>query len=638
MNMLLMLLLLLLVATTPTNTNAQNQNCPMTLWLLDDLTNCTPDRAPYATAQLYADNTCRTEDSNPNMPGTYIASCNAAGNLVFTSSACITDTCASSTPGSNVCTRASSTDTPAALWARASSQGTHIVQSPSLQSQFYRCYQINNGGSLVINFAIFGDCSDPSCGPMLTPSPILALTPSPTALPTPTPTPTPTPGPTLSPVALPPPPTPLPSPQPTPRPTMLPTPLPTLRPTNLPTPLPSTLRPTLLPTLLPATSAPFASPAAPFPTPFPTPQPTPTTPATPSAPTDVSETDPPLSFTDAPTITPTSDSASELVHLDMVLTGAAGMLAGRAAIAWESVTARHIEERAMKEMNWRVSITTNIDDQQIVTGIAGFRSRHERFLQGDTDIKPLLIKFDATVDFISVPRSVSAEDLIGEAFNSVSDREMYRDNLLAADPVFTFVTAVQIRVEGAVPIEEQLVSQANSSPDNNSMVGVIVGIVIGVLLLVALFVALFIILRRRRRRHYSKDHQGTDEINVSMQQDPNLAVVTMAALPVDKLIRYRYVEEIMVNDIEDDAVSAMTSLPGLDESLSVVEDRTVSVNLGYDFVKQQKTDSSRDNESEASYDASRGKTTEAGTSVSQTLLGLDYLEEATNEEDDDVAI
>jgi hypothetical protein len=356
----------------------------------------------------------------------------------------------------------------------------------------------------------------------------------------------------------------------------------------------------------------------------------------------VSDTDPQVSITDTPTVTPTSDSGSELVHLDMLLTGAAGMLAGRAAIAWESITARYIEETALKEKNWRVTVTTNVDEQQIVTGSAGFGSRRERFLQEDPNIKSLLIKFDANVDFISVPRRVSAEDLIGEAFNSDSEREIYRDKLLAADPVFfTFVTGVQIRVEGAVPIEEPLaiVSQATSPPaSNKSMVGEIVGIVMSVLLLLVAFVALFIVLRRRR--HYSKDHYGgTDPTNISMQHDPNIAVVTVTALPVDtRLMKYRYVEEIHVSDIEDDAMSAMTSLPGLNGRGSVVEDRTVSVNLDYDLfveqLKQQKTDST-DNESEASYDASRSRTTEAGTSLSPTLLGLDYLEEVTNEDDDD---
>jgi hypothetical protein len=324
----------------------------------------------------------------------------------------------------------------------------------------------------------------------------------------------------------------------------------------------------------------------------------------------------------------------------MLLTGAAGMLAGRAAIAWESITARYIEETALKEKNWRVSVTTNIDEQQIVTGSAGFGSRRERFLQEDPNVKSLLIKFDANVDFISVPRRVSAEDLIGEAFNSASEREIYRDKLLAADPVFfTFVTDVQIRVEGAVPIEEPLgiVSQATSPPGNKSMVGEIVGIVMSVLLLLVAFVALFIVLRRRR--HYSKDHYGgTDPTNISMQHDPNIAVVTVTALPADtRLMKYRYVEEIHVSDIEDDAMSAMTSLPGLNGRGSVVEDRTVSVNLDYDLfveqLKQQKTDYT-DNESEASYDASRGRTIEAGTSLSPTQLGLDYLEEVTNEDDD----
>jgi hypothetical protein len=349
----------------------------------------------------------------------------------------------------------------------------------------------------------------------------------------------------------------------------------------------------------------------------------------------VSKTDPQVSLTDTPTVTPTSDSGSELVRLEMLLTGAAGMLAGRAAIAWESITARYIEEISLKEKNWRVSVTVNIDEQQIVTGSAGFGSK--RFLQGDTNIKSLIIKFDANVDFISVPRRVSAEDLIGESFNSVSEREIYRDKLLAADPVFTSLTAVQVRVEGAVPIEEPLGlgSQATSSPGNKSMVGEMVGIVISVLLLVA-FVALFIV---RRQRHYSKDHYGgTDPTNVSMPHDPNIAVVTVAALPEDKLIKNGHVEEIHVSDIEDDAVSAMTSLPGLNGRGGAVEDRTVSVNLDYDLfveqLKQQKTDS-KDNESEASYDASRSRTTEAGTSLSPTLLGLDYLEEVTNEDDDD---
>jgi hypothetical protein len=315
----------------------------------------------------------------------------------------------------------------------------------------------------------------------------------------------------------------------------------------------------------------------------------------------------------------------------MLLTGTAGVLAGRAAIAWESVMSRHIEERAMQEMKWRVSVTTNIE-QQIVTSSTGFRSRHERFLQEDANasgntIKPLLITFDATVDFISVPRSVSAEDLIGEAFNSVSEREMYRNDLLDADSVFTFVTAVQIRVDGAVPIEEQLVSQATSSPGHKSMMGVVVWIVVAVLLLVA-FVAVFIVLQRRR--YHSKDHP--EEIHGSMQHDPKLTTITASAERADNMVKCQYVQEIAVSDIEDDAVSAMTSLPGVD-GLTVVEDRTVSINLDYDFLKQLRTEST-DNESEPSYDAShQGMSTEAGTSVSQTLLGLDYLEDPTEKED-----
>lgn len=305
----------------------------------------------------------------------------------------------------------------------------------------------------------------------------------------------------------------------------------------------------------------------------------------------------------------------------------------------------------MQELNWHVSVTTNID-QQIITSTgadAGFRSRRQerRFLQGDTDtagtrIKPLLIKFDATVDFLSVPTpssdDVSAEDLIGEAFNSVSDREMYRNELLAADSVFRFVTAVQIRVEGAVPIEEQFVSQAPGSSGNTSMVGVIVGIVIGGVLLL---VAFLIVVRRRRRHYYSKDHHQVDKIADRKQQDPNLAAMTAAATtaaaePADEMVRCRYVvDEIMVTDIDDDAVSAMTSLPGMD-GLTVVEDRTVSVNLDYDFVKQQRTDTT-DNESEASYDASQSRATMADTSVSRTLLGLDYVEDPTEEEEEDGA-
>jgi hypothetical protein len=321
----------------------------------------------------------------------------------------------------------------------------------------------------------------------------------------------------------------------------------------------------------------------------------------------------------------------------MLLTGTAGILAGRAAIAWERVTARHIEERALREMNWRVTVNTNIDEQ-IVTSSAGFGARHVRFLQEGTDaggntIKPLLIKFDATVDFVSVPINISAEVLIGEAFNSAADREMYKNNLLAADLIFSFVTDVQIRVEGAVPVEEQLAPQVTSPSGNNSIaVGLLVGIVIGVLLIVAL-VALIIVLRRRH--HDSKDQHGTDPTNASMQHDTNLAAMSAAAESAEAesgdTMKHQYVSEIMVSHIEDDEVSAMTFLPGLD-GLTVVEDRTVSVNLDYDFLKQQRTDAT-EVESLATYDASQTKATEAGTSVGQTLLGLDYVEEGIDEDD-----
>jgi hypothetical protein len=315
-----------------------------------------------------------------------------------------------------------------------------------------------------------------------------------------------------------------------------------------------------------------------------------------------------------------STRASELVRLEMLLTATDGLLSGRAAIAWESVTARHIEERALQEMNWRVSITTNIIQQRVTNGLS---SRRERFLQGGSTIKPLLIKFDATVDFESVPENVSADDLIGETFNSVSERDLYRDNLQEEDPVFAFVMAVKILVEGEVPIEER--SQLSKSSENNSTEKFIAGVVICVSILVAA-VTLFMVLRRRRRQKKEKEEKvdqppdsDTTSPNVSLQ----ISLYTAGADPATKV-------ESLWYDFEDDAMSAMTSLPGLD-GLTLVEDRTVSVTLDYDFLKQQGTYITDDKESETIGDASHGKTTEAGTS---TLLGLDYLDPTVEEDED----
>jgi hypothetical protein len=324
-----------------------------------------------------------------------------------------------------------------------------------------------------------------------------------------------------------------------------------------------------------------------------------------------------------------SPRASELVHLEMLLTATDGLLSGRAAITWESVTAQLIEERALQEMNWRVSVTINIIQQLVTSGLS---SRRERFLQGNTDtvgstIKPLLIKFDANVNFESVPKNVSAVDLIGEAFNSVSERDLYRDNLQAADSAFSFVTAVKILVEGEVPIEES--SQLSNSSNNNSTEKVIAGVVIGVLILVAV-VTLFTVLRRRQEKKKKEKeddplYSDTTSPNVSLQisfQHPELERkirFATAADPEDKVESCWY-------DFENDAMSAMTSLPGLD-GLALVEDPTIS--LDYDYSKQQGTDTTDDKESKTIGDAS-GKAS-AGTS---TLLGLDYLDPTEDGDDE----
>jgi hypothetical protein len=295
----------------------------------------------------------------------------------------------------------------------------------------------------------------------------------------------------------------------------------------------------------------------------------------------------------------------------------------------------------MQEMNWSVSVNTNIIQQLVTSGLS---SRRGRFLQGSTDtagntIKPLLIKFDANVDFESVPKSVSAEDLIGETFNSLSERDMYRDSLQAADPFFTFVTAVKILVEGEVPIEER--SQLSKSSDNNSTEKVIAGVVIGASILVAVVTLLFIVLRRRQKKKKEKKKEKEDDPLDSDTTSPNVSMqISFQLLPqLDKQIRFtasadpadKFESLWCAEDFEDDAMSAMTSLPGLD-GLTLVEDPTVSVTLDYDFLKQQGTDTPDDKESETIGDYSQSKATEAGTS---TLLGLEYLLDPTKEEEDD---
>lgn len=151
----------------------ESQNCPMKIWVYDSLERCDSVNPPNAVGTLYADGVCRTiqTDALPNskdynmFPGNYRATCTETGQIRFSDSGCLSDTCTVPVGGNGVCLR--DFDIAGALFSRLSPPEYAVQQERNAGTGgFFTCFKLDGSedNPVTVTFVIFGDCSkcDPS--------------------------------------------------------------------------------------------------------------------------------------------------------------------------------------------------------------------------------------------------------------------------------------------------------------------------------------------------------------------------------------------------------------------------------------------------------------------------------------------
>ena len=150
-------------------TLAQPPPCDMSIWVFETFAQCdNPSNPPSAVGTIYADNQCRTIDTEASptsaayalFPGTYRAECTGDGKIRLAESGCIDSTC-SATAAEDVCDRDNST--VASLYSRLEPP-IFSLQSPELATPgaLYTCLRLLGSG-VNVTFVVFGDCSEPGC-------------------------------------------------------------------------------------------------------------------------------------------------------------------------------------------------------------------------------------------------------------------------------------------------------------------------------------------------------------------------------------------------------------------------------------------------------------------------------------------
>ena len=131
-------------------------------------------------------------------------------------------------------------------------------------------------------------------------------------------------------------------------------------------------------------------------------------------------------------------------------------------IDWEFTTEAHIEENLksrddMKDVT-ELEVATDVEVQQLLRPLNGQRMRTLRMLQTDSVVQQyaLEIEFVVRVTFRSIKKDYNVRSMVGEAFNSVAEKNRYIQRLqsTSSQQAFLNVANVEVTVEGqSVPPE-----------------------------------------------------------------------------------------------------------------------------------------------------------------------------------------
>jgi len=559
----------------------------MSIWVFDTLDRCNTINPPNAVGTIYADGECQTIETSMStdspdyalFPGTYRAFCTTQGLIRFHESGCIEPTCSTTSFEDNaVCSRDNSKIS--ALYSRLDPP-EYIVQEVDDASTggLYTCLRLLGSG-INVTFVVFGDCSDSGCAtydggaptaPVPTNPPVVQL-PSPTDPPEPTDPPAP-------------PPTDKPVPEPTDKPVAQPT---TKKPTRSPVTAPTTEEPTVEPTNAPV-ETPTASPStgptfAPIAEGAPTRLPTTETPT--GAPTSPAPIVPDKPTANSNAKSDRISSALFFTPMEKILPpgddGKTGDNGKTGLFLWEEATMLQIRAHAESEGITVTQMLIKNVEQELKAGGAAAR----RFLEEQT----LGIFFDLSMTYFS---EITPAPPLQEIFDGAFATESARNNYLlkfaqSDDPDFDSLRVISVAT----------VAQSPAGGGGGS-IGIIAGVIVGIL--VASAVAGFLWYRHKKKN--KAIDKNTENKEMSMGNAIN-AFKTKEETPVSNTgppnvngaqQQVRWTNEILVDASADDVSTLGGSvLAGLNlaEGGNHGEDEpTASVNLDYDYDRQQyKTD------------------------------------------------
>ena len=534
--------MMMMMTLVSADDGSDSSNCAMDIWIFSSFDSCQASDAPVANGKLYADGQCHaietdldpSDPSYSSFPGNYRVQCIDTNKVRFYDSACLDETCSSTslvTSGTAVCDRDNTS--PASLYSRLEPP-EYAVQDPANANvgAFYTCLKLD-GSDVSVTFVVFGDCTQSGC--VITPT-------------TPTTTTTTAPTPAI---------------------VVAPTPTTTTT-TNVPLSTPAPLTTTFPPaTAVPASIAPFfngttttTAPVPAFNTSSTAPSSAPITtttiapvlapkavtvaPIVPSTPT-VSK---PTTNVAAPTKGLVNDVISVAIRLSPMNTTID--IASDSISRWEDVTMDQIRSVAESDVYNAIIYGMDISNMtQIVIDLTANNAsskndaanRQQRSLQegddsgtvaenvttistGTTKAMALQIMFDVSMSYTpstTASTSTTLADLFTASFDSEQDRSNYLIKLVTNDDLFTSVRLVEvIYVNGtnidsggpsptvpATPVMAPT-SESTSNSDEQSSSGLLIALAGGGTALIV-FAIFGIVFYQRMHNHNSGGSKNSKE-------------------------------------------------------------------------------------------------------------------------------
>jgi len=298
----------------------------------------------------------------------------------------------------------------------------------------------------------------------------------------------------------------------TPAPSSTPTILPSISPSEKPSGLesePPTQEDSLLPSISPSTSPSLIQSEGPSATQRPSINPSDMPSGSPSfRPSEHPTVEPSVKPSTMPSLNPSMMPSLQLqeyyVEISMKFNGLTRKLSGQAQIAYNAVTAKHIQQHIEQEFRDSSFQLEHIFVGTIIKSESSFIPSSDR-TDGDRTLQEqqqsvLKIASSTSIEIRSENRMAEIELMVGGAFNKEDERRAYIDELrkkTRASGDFKGITGLQVEVNGNMIIVENpaKIPDEGDIPDESSNLVPIVGGIVGGM---AIVVSLFLLLRRKK--------------------------------------------------------------------------------------------------------------------------------------------